>query len=138
MKKREIKKEVKLLAKQKKFEQIYNEYGPQYFRKYVSRKYKKREIKKLRQEGRYLDIYEKYGKLEGDTKDVENELGKKMSWIKRIFNKTIFARNISEIKSIFIKSIPPGIALGLRSKPSFITRCLKNRFRKEGKFAKIC
>lgn len=115
MKKREIKKEVKLLARQKKFEQIYKEYGPHYFRKYVSRKYKKKDIKKLEQEGRYLDIYEKYGKLEGDTKDVENELGKKTTWIKRLFNKTIFARNIGAWKQSAIIGITTGTVIGSRS-----------------------
>ncbi len=84
MKEKEIKKEVKLLAKQKEFEQIYQQYGPTYFRKYVSHKYKKEDIRKLTREGKYLDIYEKYGKKELDylfiyCKDIENEVGRKRS-----------------------------------------------------------
>lgn len=56
MHEKEIKKEVKLLAKQGQFEQIYHEYGVRYFRKYVSRNYKKRDLRKLEDEGKYLYI----------------------------------------------------------------------------------
>ncbi len=84
MKEKEIKKEVKTLAKQKEFEQIYQQYGPQYFRKYVSRKFRKEDLKKLKREGKYLDIYERYGEKVLDylyiyCKDIENEVGKKRS-----------------------------------------------------------
>lgn len=41
MKEKDIKKEVKLLAKQGYFDDIYQQYGPKYFRKYVSRSYRK-------------------------------------------------------------------------------------------------
>lgn len=84
MQEKEIKKEVKLLAEQKQFEQIYHEYGPKYFRKYVSRKYKRKDLNKLRREGKYFDIYEKYGEKELDylsiyAEDVKNEAGRKKS-----------------------------------------------------------
>ncbi len=86
MKEKEIKKEVKLLAKQGQFEQIYHEYGPRYFRKYVSRNYKKKDLRKLKNEGKYFDIYEKYGEKYLDyltiyAKDVRNEAGWKKSII---------------------------------------------------------
>lgn len=84
MNEKEIKKEAKLLAKQKKFEEIYQQYGPKYFRKYVSRKFKKEDIKKLANEGKYLAVYERYGEKELDYlsiyyKDIENEAGRKRS-----------------------------------------------------------
>lgn len=84
MHEKEIKKEVKLLAKQGQFEQIYHEYGPEYFRKYVSRNYKKKDLRKLKNEGKYFDIYEKYGEKELDylsiyAEDVRNEAGRKRS-----------------------------------------------------------
>lgn len=84
MKEKEIKKEVKLLAKQGQFEQIYHEYGVTYFRKYVSRNYKKKDLRKLKNEGKYFDIYEKYGEKYLDyltiyAKDVRNEAGWKRS-----------------------------------------------------------
>ncbi len=84
---KEIKKQVKQLAKQKEFEQIYKEYGPYYFREYVSRKYKKQDIKKLKQEGKYLDIYARYGKYLAEVyiKDIENEVGKELSLKQAIF-----------------------------------------------------
>lgn len=66
-------KELKRLVRQKKFEQIYQEYGPYYFRKYVSNRYKKAEIKKLKEEGKYLEIYEKYGETYKKTKQIENQ-----------------------------------------------------------------
>lgn len=98
MKKGKIEKEVKLLAKQKKFEQIYYEYGPKYFRKYVSRKYKKNDIRKLRQEGKYLDIYTKYGETYDKVydkiciEDMENELGRETTLPERVFNKNFLIR----------------------------------------------
>ncbi len=81
MDKKEIKKQVKQLAKKKEYEQIYKEYGPYYFRQYVSRNYKKQDIKQLKQEGKYLDIYVKYGESPQEVfeKDIENEVGEKPS-----------------------------------------------------------
>lgn len=63
-----IKREIKKLVKQKQYEAIYKEYGPKYFRKYVSESYKQEDINNLREKGDYLQIYEKYGKLDLETK----------------------------------------------------------------------
>lgn len=63
-----IKREVKKLAKEKKYEEIYQQYGPKYFRKYVSEQYKEKDIEKLREEGKYIDIYTKYGRLDLESK----------------------------------------------------------------------
>lgn len=100
MKEKEIKREVKLLAKQKEFERIYQEYGPAYFREYVSRKYKKEDIAKLRQEGKYLDIYVKYGKTYKEVyrKDIENELGRKSTLPERVLNKNFALRQVEKLK----------------------------------------
>ena len=92
MKEKDIKKEVKLLAKQGYFDDIYQQFGLKYFRNYVSRNYKRKDIRKLEKEGKYFDIYEKYGKRELDylsiyVEDVENEVGKKRSFpLKIIYN----------------------------------------------------
>lgn len=93
MKEKDIKRQVKLLARQKKYEQIYYEYGPQYFREYVSSKYRRNDIRKLKQEGKYLDIYTKYGEnylnyREVYKTDISNELGRKATLRERIFNKS--------------------------------------------------
>lgn len=103
MKEKDIKKQVKLLAKQKKFEQIYQEYGPYYFRMYVSSKYRKADIKKLEKEGKYLAIHEKYGEgwvnyVQAYQKDIENELGRKSTLPERIFNRNFIRR----IKIVYI------------------------------------
>lgn len=101
MKAKEIKKQVKVLAKQEKFEQIYLEYGPKYFRKYVSRKYKKQDIAKLEEEGRYLDIYEKYGKDNWENvwvEDSEEELGREMTFCETTFNRNFGANLLKYLK----------------------------------------
>lgn len=70
---------IKALKKQGKYEEIYQIYGVNYFRKFVSSKYKRQDIKKLEQEGKFLDIYNKYGSFtfKAYQKDFENETGKK-------------------------------------------------------------
>lgn len=84
VKEKDIKKEVKLLAKQGYFDDIYQQYGSKYFRKYVSRKYKRKDIKRLESQGKYFDIYEKYGEKKLDylsirAKDIEYEVGRERS-----------------------------------------------------------
>lgn len=73
MQERKIEKQVKRLARQKKFEQIYQEFGPAYFRKYVSNRYANKDIKKLLKEEKYDEIYRKYGTI-SDLKEIRNEL----------------------------------------------------------------
>ncbi len=105
MKEREIKKQVKLLAKQKKFEQIYLEYGPKYFRKYVSRKYKKEDIKKLKEEGKFLDIYTKYGEDYWEDvwgKDAKEELGRKMTKKEICSNRNFIVELVRYMRVYFI------------------------------------
>lgn len=68
MNNREIKRAVRKLARKKEYEKIYYEYGPKYFRQYVPEKYKEKDIDKLRGEGKYIDIYTKYGKLDLESK----------------------------------------------------------------------
>jgi hypothetical protein len=78
--KKRIKKEIKKLAKEREYEKIYYQYGPKYFRKYVADWYKWGDINELREEGRYIDIYTKYGKLDLETKIKERKerVGKKL------------------------------------------------------------
>ena len=104
MQKRQIKKEVKKLAKQKKYEEIYQEYGPTYFRKTVPNRYKYADIEKLESEGKYIDIYEKYGEIDEATyiADLENELGRRPNLKERLFSQAILGRRIENIKK-FIK-----------------------------------
>lgn len=103
--KKRIKKEVKQLAKQRKYEEIYYQYGPKYFREYVSKYYKFVDINNLRKEGRYIDIYTKYGKLDLETKIKERRERK---------GKKVSAKN-GEISNImlFIKGALRGTLLAL-------------------------
>ena len=79
MKNNHIKKQVKKLAKQKMYEDIYVIYGRKWFLKYVPKKYQKADRKKLWKEGKFLDIYNKYGSIDYEEiqeKEIENETGK--------------------------------------------------------------
>ncbi len=91
---KEIKREIKLLAKQKKFDQIYEEYGPYHFRRCVSIEFKILDVEKLVKEEKFEKIYEKYGETYqtmqekyGIGEEDENLLAKKTFWksIKRTF-----------------------------------------------------
>ena len=68
MKNNHIKKQVKKLAKQKKYEDIYVIYGRKWFLKYTPKKYQKADRLKLKIEGKFLDIYNKYGSI--DYEDI--------------------------------------------------------------------
>lgn len=105
MKNGQIEKEVKKLAKQKKYEEIYQVYGPKYFRREVSEKYKYADIEKLEKQGRYIDIYEKYGEIDWTTYliDLENELGRKPNLKERLFSPAILSRRIEKIKRFIIR-----------------------------------
>ncbi len=58
------KEKIKQLREEKKYEEIYVQFGEKIFNKYVPHKYKKEDIKKLKQEKRWQDIYNKYGETE--------------------------------------------------------------------------
>lgn len=45
-----IKEKVKLLKKEKKYDEIFREFGAEIYKKYVPRIYKARDLKKLREE----------------------------------------------------------------------------------------
>lgn len=79
MKNNHIKKQVKKLAKQKKYEDIYVIYGRKWFLKYTPKKYQKADRLKLKIEGKFLDIYNKYGSIDYEDiqeKEIKNETGK--------------------------------------------------------------
>ena len=58
---KEDKLRIKELKKQKKYDEIYVEYGQKAYLKNVPSKVKAAELKQLKKEGRYEDIYNKYG-----------------------------------------------------------------------------
>lgn len=92
MKKSKIEKQVRKLARKKKFEQIYDEYGIKYFRKYVSNKYKNQDVEKLREEGEYLEIYKKYGIADSKAYlEKEEEKREKKKSIKSLIRIQIFS-----------------------------------------------
>ena len=63
---KETKYKIKQLKKQKKYDEIFINYGRKEYIKNIPRSYRKKEIKGLKKEGRYEDIFSKYGELEYD------------------------------------------------------------------------
>lgn len=61
---KETKYKIKQLKKQKKYDEIFINYGRKEYIKNIPRSYRKKEIKKLKSEGRYEDIFSKYGEEE--------------------------------------------------------------------------
>ena len=57
MENKNIKKQVKKLAKQKKYNDIYVIYGQKWFKKYTPEEWQKKDKEKLRKEGKFIDIY---------------------------------------------------------------------------------
>ena len=55
-------KKIKKLKQDKKYGEIFLEFGKEAYINYVPAKYKKEDLKRLKKEKRYEDIYNKYGK----------------------------------------------------------------------------
>ena len=79
MKNESIKKQVKKLAKQKKYNDIYVIYGQKWFKKYTPEEWQKKDKEKLRKEGKFIDLYNKYGEFDKEKIqeiDIKQETGK--------------------------------------------------------------
>jgi hypothetical protein len=55
------KERIKQLKKEKKYNEIFVEFGQKNYKKYVPNKIKREDLSKLKKEGKYEDIYNKYG-----------------------------------------------------------------------------
>lgn len=89
---KEDRKIISNLRKNKEYDKIYKLYGQKKYIKVVSPQYQNADIDKLMKEGRYLDIYEKYGEavykkyLNAMQKvDVEMEVGLRPGFINYLF-----------------------------------------------------
>lgn len=58
---KQSKERIKSLKTEKKYEDIYREFGADIYRQVAPSRYKKKDLKLLKKEGRYEDIYNKYG-----------------------------------------------------------------------------
>lgn len=58
------KEQIERLKLDKKYEEIFIQYGKDAYKKYVPKEYRKKDLKKLKKEGKYEDIYSKYGENE--------------------------------------------------------------------------
>jgi len=58
---KEEKEEIKILKKEKRFDDIYYKYGQDVFFNNVEKSYLRKDVKKLIREGKFIDIYNKYG-----------------------------------------------------------------------------
>ncbi len=61
---KETREKIKELKKQKRYDDIFINYGTNAYINNTPNKYRKQELKKLKKEGKYLDIYNKYGENE--------------------------------------------------------------------------
>lgn len=61
---KETREKIKEFKKQKRYDDIFINYGTKAYIKNTPTKYRQKELKKLKKEGRYLDIYNKYGEKE--------------------------------------------------------------------------
>lgn len=61
---KETREKLKEFKKQKRYDDIFINYGTKAYIKNTPTKYRQKELKKLKKEGRYLDIYNKYGEKE--------------------------------------------------------------------------
>lgn len=87
--------DIKTIAKlklEKRYDDIYKQYGREVYLITVSDKYKYTDIRNLLDHGRYLELYEKYGEeiykkymKQMRKKDVENELGIHFGFINYLF-----------------------------------------------------
>lgn len=86
MTKRNIKKQVKKLARQRRYQDIYIIYGQKWFKKYTPKKYQKQDKEKLIDEGRFLEIYNKYGEINENIQamDMEYEMQKELSFMQTV------------------------------------------------------
>ena len=89
---------IKKLKKEKKYNEIYIEYGQKEYLKNIPSKVKRKELKFLKKEGRYQDIYNKYGNEEyckilnrAMFKEIRETRGisKALLWELKIFFKII-------------------------------------------------
>ena len=69
---KETKNKIKQLRKQKKYDEIFINYGRKEYIKNTPRSYQKKEIRKLKNEGRYEDVFCKYGENEYYEKEIED------------------------------------------------------------------
>lgn len=86
---KETKNKIKQLRKQKKYDEIFINYGRKEYIKNTPRSYQKKEIRKLKNEGRYEDVFCKYGEneynellLHARTQEIKEAKGflKAYSW----------------------------------------------------------
>lgn len=92
---------LKNLKREKKYDEILEQFGQKQFAKSVSRKYKKQDIKKLKREGKFEDIYLRYGKgqynrllNEAKQREIEEIYGKRSA-------KAIGNRVKNRVKAMF-------------------------------------
>ena len=111
---KKTKESIKELASQKKYNDIYDQYGRDIYLKYVPRKIKNEEIKQLKKEGRFEDIFNKYGEkaakkvaIKAQYEDRKNEKGILNAVLWRIKAQTL--KNVASIGTGAILGITAGV-----------------------------
>ena len=71
---------IRELRKQKRYDDIYQEFGAKAYRKYVPRREQKRDLKFLRRQKRYQEVYAKHKKDHFKQILQAEGLGKAVKW----------------------------------------------------------
>lgn len=109
---KETREKIKELKKQKKYDDIFINYGTKAYRKNTPANYRKQELKKLKKEGKYLDIYNKYGQEEYNKVLVKART-QEIKEAKGSFR--AFTWKIMQNIKIFMKKLGFNVAIGASS-----------------------
>ena len=122
--KKEDKKNLRKLLKEKEYDRIYKLYGTNTYLKVSPSRHKRKDLKKLMADGRYFEMYEKYGediysKYERAIMraDVKNELGLKPGFINCVFFEKL-KKGMRILKTTaftlgLVATTIPGVVVGL-------------------------
>lgn len=122
--KKEDRKNIRKLLKEKQYDRIYKLYGTNTYLRVSPGSHVRKDIKSLMDDGRYFELYEKYGediysKYEKRIMraDIRNEVGIKPGFINCVFFEKL-KRNLKTVKTMaftlgLIAAITPGLFIGL-------------------------
>lgn len=92
---KEKRKILRQLKKEKKYEEIFKQFGQKEFTRSVDKKYKEKDIEKLKREGKFEDIYLRYG--ESEYNSLLKEIRQRE--IEEVYGKKSFRANWNKIKN---------------------------------------
>jgi len=90
-----MKRDIKSLVSQGKYDEVYYEYGREAYKKYVPLSYRQADLKELEKEGNYVEMYNKHGVMTETTRARIEELKKEGEYdqIFREFDQVAYKKN---------------------------------------------